>query len=132
MHFSNKAHCQCCSRPGNANQNGLPTGPRAGGTKPAVLFEASHMQSFKLNKLLYLAIFVCLAPLTPSDLAQAVYGSIFGTVTDNTGAVIPNAQITVTDIAKGTAVQAQSDASGDYRVQHLIPDSYRVDVEAPG
>jgi len=90
------------------------------------------MQSFKLNKLLYLAIFVCLAPLTPSALAQAVYGSIFGTITDNTGAVVPNAQITVTDLAKGTAVQAQTDASGDYRVQHLIPDSYRVDVEAPG
>jgi len=90
------------------------------------------MQSFKLNKLLYLAILVWLAPLTPSALAQAVYGSIFGTITDNTGAVVPNAQITVTDIAKGTAVQAQSDASGDYRVQHLIPDSYRVDVEAPG
>ena len=90
------------------------------------------MQSFKLNKLLYLALLVGLAPLTPSVLAQAVYGSIFGTITDNTGAVVPNAQITVTDIAKGTAVQAQTDASGDYRVQHLIPDSYRVDVEAPG
>ncbi len=90
------------------------------------------MQSFKLNKLLHLAILVSLASLTPSALAQAVYGSIFGTITDNTGAVVPNAQITVTDIAKGTAVQVKSDASGDYRVQHLIPDSYRVDVEAPG
>src|ERR1700756_3982994 len=90
------------------------------------------MQRFKLNKLLYLAIFVWLAALTPSALAQAVYGSIFGTITDNTGAVVPNAQITVTDIAKGTIVQVQSGASGEYRVQHLIPDSYRVDVEAPG
>ena len=41
-------------------------------------------------------------------------------------------KLPVTDVAKGTSVQAQSDASGEYRVQHLIPDSYRVDVEAPG
>ena len=90
------------------------------------------MQTFKRNKLLYLSILVWFASLTPSAPAQAVYGSIFGTITDNTGAVVPNAQITVTDIAKGTSVQVQSSGSGDYRVQHLIPDSYRVDVEAPG
>jgi hypothetical protein len=34
--------------------------------------------------------------------AQAVYGSIYGSVTDNTGAVVPNATITITDTAKGT------------------------------
>jgi len=34
--------------------------------------------------------------------AQSVYGSIFGTVTDRSGAVIPNAAITVTDETKGT------------------------------
>ena len=64
--------------------------------------------------------------------AQAVYGSIFGTVTDNTGAVIPNANITVIDISKSTSVSVQTNGSGEYRVQHLIPDSYRVTAEAPG
>src|SRR6187402_3219779 len=48
--------------------------------------------------------------LLPQASAQAVYGSIFGTVTDNTGAVVPNAAVTVTDIAKGTAVTVQSNA----------------------
>src|SRR5579863_4827451 len=64
--------------------------------------------------------------------AQAVYGSIFGTVTDSTGAVVPNANITVDDTAKGTSVSVQSDANGDYRVQHLIPDTYNVTAEATG
>jgi hypothetical protein len=64
--------------------------------------------------------------------AQAVYGSIFGTVTDSTGAVVPSATVTVADIAKGTSVTVQSDATGDYRVQHLIPDTYNVTVEATG
>src|ERR1700747_1602264 len=66
------------------------------------------------------------------SLAQAVYGSIFGTVTDSSGAVVPNATITVTDVAKGTSSTVQTDASGEYRVQHLIPDTCSVSAEASG
>ncbi len=64
--------------------------------------------------------------------SQAVYGSIFGTVSDKSGAVVPNANITVTDVAKGTSVTAQTNGSGEFRVQHLIPDTYRVDAESAG
>ena len=68
----------------------------------------------------------------PAASGQAVYGSIFGTITDNTGAAIPNASITVTDIAKGTASTIKSDASGNYRADHLIPDSYRIQATVQG
>ena len=64
--------------------------------------------------------------------AQAVYGTIFGTVTDASGAVVPNAAITITDVSKGTTTSATTNGSGEYRVQHLIPDTYRVDAEASG
>lgn len=64
--------------------------------------------------------------------AQAVYGSIYGTVTDSTGAAVPNAQITVTDIAKGTSVNVTSNSSGDFNADHLIPDEYTVKVTAQG
>jgi hypothetical protein len=64
--------------------------------------------------------------------AQAVYGAIFGTVTDKSGAVVPNATITVTDVSKGTFVTVTTNDSGLYRVQHLIPDTYKVQAEAPG
>ena len=72
--------------------------------------------------------------LLPSQaaLAQAVYGSIFGTVTDPSGAVVPNATVTVTDVTKGTTVTVQSGATGEYRVQHLIPDTYTISVQATG
>ena len=63
---------------------------------------------------------------------QAVYGSIFGTVTDTTGAVIPNATVTVLDTAKGTSTTVQSNASGDFSADHLIPDEYEVKVTATG
>ncbi len=64
--------------------------------------------------------------------SQAVYGSIFGTVTDPSGAAVPNAKVTVTDIAKGTSDMTTTNATGNYTVTHLIPDQYSVKVEAQG
>jgi hypothetical protein len=64
--------------------------------------------------------------------AQSVYGSIFGTVTDKTGAAVAGATVTVKDEAKGTVVTVLSNASGDYSVPHLIPDVYDLKVTAKG
>ncbi len=74
----------------------------------------------------------CFLLLTPSGYGQAVYGNIFGTVTDSTGAVVPNATITVTDEGKGTSVNATSNQSGEFTVDHLIPDTYDIKVTAAG
>ncbi|MES2220234.1 MAG: TonB-dependent receptor [Acidobacteriota bacterium] len=68
----------------------------------------------------------------PTAFSQAVYGTIFGTVTDPTGAVIPNATVTVTDISKNVSVTVHTNGSGEYRVQNLIPDNYRVEATAQG
>lgn len=62
---------------------------------------------------------------------QAVYGSISGTVTDNNGAVVPNATVTVTNARKGTSDKTTTNDSGNFTVTHLIPDVYNVRVEAP-
>ncbi len=82
---------------------------------------------------LVLALFACasLVLLAPAR-AQSVYGSIFGTVTDKSGAAVPGATVTVTDEAKGTVVTATANGSGDYSVPHLIPDKYDIKVEAKG
>ena len=58
---------------------------------------------------------------------QAIYGSIYGQVTDSSGAAIANATVTVKDVAKGTSVQATTNSIGEYSVEHLIPDVYDVD-----
>jgi outer membrane receptor protein involved in Fe transport len=81
-------------------------------------------------RLVLLAAYVSSVPQIAS--AQAVYGSVFGTITDSTGAVVPNATVTVTNVAKGTSETALSNESGQYRVQHLIPDTYTVSAEASG
>lgn len=64
--------------------------------------------------------------------AQAVYGSILGTVTDSQGSAVVNAKVTVTSVAKGTTEETTTNESGNYTVTHLIPDVYRVRVEATG
>src|SRR5438270_11071909 len=64
--------------------------------------------------------------------AQAVFGSIDGTVTDPQGAAVAGAKVTVTDQSKGTTATVTSNESGNYTVTHLIPDPYSVKAEAPG
>lgn len=64
--------------------------------------------------------------------AQAVFGSILGTVTDPQGNSVAGAKITVTSISKSTTFEATSNESGIYSVTHLIPDSYKVHIEATG
>ena len=59
-------------------------------------------------------------------------GTIVGTVRDNTGAAIPGATITITDMNKGTIVKYTSDATGAYDAPLLIPGTYSVAVEKEG
>ncbi len=74
---------------------------------------------------------LCLLTHAPAH-AQSVYGSVFGTVTDKTGAVVPGASVTVTDEAKGTVENTVTNGAGDYTVSHLVPDTYDVKIEAKG
>jgi hypothetical protein len=71
-----------------------------------------------------------LAPTQTS--AQAVYGSIFGTITDQSGATVIGGKLTVTSLQKGTESETTTNETGNYTVTHLIPDQYDVRVEAPG
>src|SRR5260370_7671679 len=80
------------------------------------------------------AVLCCLAFLlcTSTASGQAVYGSIIGTVTDPQGNAVAGAKVTVTSITKNTSYEATSNESGNYSVTHLIPDNYKVRIEAPG
>ena len=83
-------------------------------------------------------VFVCLLGLSLAALvpvaasAQAVYGSIHGSVTDPSGAAIAGAQITITSLGQGTTQDFTSNAAGNYVVTHLIPGRYSVRVESSG
>jgi len=74
---------------------------------------------------------VCVLVPAPAR-AQAVYGSIFGTVTDRSGAAVVGAKLTITSVQKGTHFQTTTSETGNYTLTHLIPDQYDVRVEASG
>jgi carboxypeptidase family protein len=64
--------------------------------------------------------------------AQGSYGRILGTVTDQTGAVLPGATVSVTDTERGLTRTLTTDAAGEYNAPNLIPSTYTVRVEAKG
>ncbi len=64
--------------------------------------------------------------------AQVTTADIVGTVTDSSGAVVPNANITIESLATHETRTAQSGGSGDYVFNLLPPGQYSVAVEAPG
>lgn len=64
--------------------------------------------------------------------SQAVYGSIFGTITDQSGAAVVGAKLTVTSVQKNTQFETTSNGAGNYSVTHLIPDQYDVRAGASG
>jgi len=59
-------------------------------------------------------------------------GAILGTVTDQAGAVLPNANVTVTNQNTSVAVSVTTNAEGAFVVTPLNPATYKITVEAPG
>ncbi len=64
--------------------------------------------------------------------AQAGYGSIGGNIQDPSGAAIPKASITVTNVATGVASRLVSLGDGNYLAAQLPPGTYQIAVEASG
>ncbi|MGI8742164.1 MAG: TonB-dependent receptor domain-containing protein [Bryobacteraceae bacterium] len=64
--------------------------------------------------------------------AQSTYGTLLGTVTDASGAVVPAATVTVTDVDTNTAKTATTNSAGEYEVPNLLPGNYDVAVTAKG
>ena len=64
-------------------------------------------------------------------LAQTFQGRILGRVTDSSGAVIPNATVTIENTGTGLKRVLQTNSSGDYFAPNLNPGIYSVNVEAP-
>ena len=59
-------------------------------------------------------------------------GTLVGTVTDSTGAVMVGAKVTAVNSATGFTSDTITSATGAYHVAYLAPGSYRLTVEAPG
>jgi hypothetical protein len=85
----------------------------------------------------YLATIVFLvltlaAGLASTTIAQNINGTILGTVKDSSGAVLPNATVTLTNAETNAQVVVKAEANGEFTAPGLPPGLYNVKVEAPG
>jgi hypothetical protein len=67
-----------------------------------------------------------------SALAQVDTGAISGVVTDSTGAIVPGAKVTITEIDTNIPVTLVTNDSGFYSAPSLRPGPYQVEVSKPG
>ena len=63
---------------------------------------------------------------------QVLYGSIVGTVTDQSGAVVPNAQVKALDPSTGETREVSTDEAGRYTMGNVVPGKYDIKITAPG
>src|SRR6202167_336290 len=92
-----------------------------------------HM-SANLSPRIALALLAIIAILASISFAQTTVstGSIQGTVTDQSGAVVAGAKVNITDKATGRLVTVTTRSSGTYPSGALTPGDYTVRVEAQG
>jgi len=82
----------------------------------------------------YLVAIFCIVLLLSGAVAvaQTITGSVRGTVTDPSGAVVAGAKVAVTNIGTGVTTRTATDKSGLYNVGFLVLGNYTVTATAPG
>src|SRR6201997_3291079 len=98
------------------------------------LMEGQQMQTFlkTTQQRAWWLVCVCLLLVTGSATAQTDQGAITGTVTDNTGAIVPGAQVTLSATDTGLTLQSRSNGSGNFTFSPIKIGNYSVSASASG
>jgi len=90
----------------------------------------------KAGRFFILAVFLVLCgmvlTISPANAQSTTDGAIGGTVTDQSGAVVPNAVVTGTNLGTGSTSTGVSDGSGRYLLIHLQPGVYSLEITGSG
>ncbi|MCH7804564.1 MAG: carboxypeptidase regulatory-like domain-containing protein, partial [Acidobacteria bacterium] len=84
------------------------------------------------NQKLWVILFALLVLTTPWVAAQQSTATLAGTISDETGAVLPGVEITVRNVENGSTRTAITDDRGEYRVTNLAPGEYELRAQLPG
>ena len=80
-----------------------------------------------------LSLIACVLLMSATTMfGQAVNGTLLGTLTDSSGAVVPGAKVTVTEQGTGIPHTTETNASGNYVIPNLPPGNYDITSEAHG
>ncbi|MGB8833459.1 MAG: TonB-dependent receptor [Candidatus Sulfotelmatobacter sp.] len=98
------------------------------------IFQPSSQRkiAFRCAQFVLATTFAFFLPAAAFAQGGVAAGDLHVTVKDPKGSLVPNATVTVTDVAKGLARTATSDGQGGYSARQLPPGAYAVTVEAPG
>ncbi len=93
----------------------------------------SHHRS--IGRLPFLAVCVCfisgLNIINPA-IAQQATGTIVGSTTDPSNALVPGVRITITEIATNLSRTVESNNTGEYQAPYLVPGEYSLSAEKSG
>jgi len=89
-------------------------------------------RAVRLGVLCLVGAVLCFGSFVQQAGAQVLYGSISGTVTDSTGAVVPGAKVAATNDSTGLARTDTTDSAGLYRLLDLPEGTYTITVGASG
>src|SRR5437667_2013428 len=87
---------------------------------------------WRIKFTLRIAVLILAFACQPIAFAQAVSATLIGTVTDSSGATVPNATVTVVETQTGVSRKTRTTSDGVYTVPYLAPGLYRVEVENAG
>src|SRR2546425_9383783 len=94
----------------------------------------SLIYSRKQFGVLVFSIVISFALSSPAGFlySQAVKASLVGAITDTSGAVVPGAEVTITEVNTHFTRSSITNDSGNYVFGNLDPGKYRVEVQLPG
>jgi len=90
------------------------------------------MENFRRIMFVPVALVMLLALWPRTGQAQQVYGTIAGTVLDASGAAIPGAGVTLTNLGTGNKRSMTSEAGGGYTFVNILPGTYSIEAEKTG
>ncbi len=86
----------------------------------------------RVNRSFCVVLFVIISLAAERAWAQAVTATLLGSVTDASGAVVPNAKVTATEVNTKISRSVSTNQEGLYALPYLSPGTYRVEAETQG
>jgi len=96
----------------------------------AVLFRSTPI--LRKSLLLFFGLWLIIALTVPLTAQSITSGDVTGTVTDPTGAAVPGATVTLTNVNTNGAQTATTNNEGSYRFAFVTPGTYKVTASAAG
>ena len=94
---------------------------------------AASKKTGRLQRGIGFALLLCVALFSlPAAHTQILYGSLTGTITDASNAVVPNVSVELTNQATGASRTVTTDSHGDYLALNLEPGPYTIAIKQAG